>query len=152
MEKQSLTGEPSHDPENHQKMTDERAKKIDNIHHFIPKQALMGNIQDSLLVVSWGGTFGSVSTAVDRMRKQGASVAHVHIKYLNPFPANLEEVIGHFKHVIVFELNNRQLVNIIRSQFAIAARSATQVKGLPFKVHDVIESINRYLEEIRHDN
>ncbi|EJG0631853.1 2-oxoacid:acceptor oxidoreductase subunit alpha [Vibrio parahaemolyticus] len=152
LEKQSLTGEPSHDPENHQKMTDERAKKIDNIRHFIPKQALMGSIQDSLLVVSWGGTFGSVSTAVDRMRKQGASVAHVHIKYLNPFPANLEEIIGQFKHVIVFELNNRQLVNIIRSQFAIAARSATQVKGLPFKVHDVIESINRYLEEIRHDN
>ena len=103
-------------------MTDERAKKIDNIRHFIPKQALMGSIQDSLLVVSWGGTFGSVSTAVDRMRKQGASVAHVHIKYLNPVPANLEEIIGHFKHVIVFELNNRQLVNIIRSQFAIAAR------------------------------
>lgn len=152
LEKQAITGNPSHDPENHQRMTDERAKKINNICHFIPKQTLTGSTQDSLLVLSWGGTQGSVSTAIEHLRKQGASVAHAHIKYLNPFPINLEEIISQFKHVLVFELNNQQLVKVIRSQYAISARSVTQVKGLPFKVHEVIESINHHLKEIKNDD
>ncbi|HHX8350624.1 TPA: 2-oxoacid:acceptor oxidoreductase subunit alpha [Vibrio diabolicus] len=152
LEKQAITGNPSHDPENHQRMTDERAKKINNICHFIPKQTLTGSTQDSLLVLSWGGTQGSVSTAIEHLRKQGASVAHAHIKYLNPFPINLEEIISQFKHVLVFELNNQQLVKVIRSQYAISARSVTQVKGLPFKVHEVIESINHHLKDIKNDD
>lgn len=152
LEKESLTGEPSHDPENHHRMTNERAKKIDNIRNFIPEQPLVGSNEDKLLVISWGGTQGSISTAVTALREQGLSVAHVHLRYLNPFPDNLDDIIRQFKYVLVFELNNQQLVNIIRSKFAIAAQSRVQVKGLPFKVHDVIESINHYLEEIKHDD
>ncbi|HDV0902049.1 TPA: 2-oxoacid:acceptor oxidoreductase subunit alpha [Vibrio fluvialis] len=148
LEKQSVTGEPSHDPENHQRMTEERAEKINNIRHFIPKQTLTGNCDDSVLVMSWGGTLGSVATAIAHLRERGAAVAHVHLRYLNPFPANLETIIKHFDHVLVFELNNQQLVKVIRSQFGIAARSVTQVNGLPFKVRDVADAIERYLEEI----
>ncbi|ELK3675859.1 2-oxoacid:acceptor oxidoreductase subunit alpha [Vibrio fluvialis] len=148
LEKQSVTGEPSHDPENHQRMTEERAKKINNIRHFIPKQTLTGNCDDSVLVMSWGGTLGSVATAIAHLRERGAAVAHVHLRYLNPFPANLETIIKHFDHVLVFELNNQQLVKVIRSQFGIAARSVTQVNGLPFKVRDVADAIEHYLEEI----
>ncbi|ELL7084294.1 2-oxoacid:acceptor oxidoreductase subunit alpha [Vibrio fluvialis] len=148
LEKQSVTGEPSHDPENHQRMTEERAEKINNIRHFIPKQTLTGNCDDSVLVMSWGGTLGSVATAIAHLRERGAAVAHVHLRYLNPFPANLEMIIKHFDHVLVFELNNQQLVKVIRSQFGIAARSVTQVNGLPFKVRDVADAIEHYLEEI----
>ncbi|MBY7882567.1 2-oxoacid:acceptor oxidoreductase subunit alpha [Vibrio fluvialis] len=148
LEKQSVTGEPSHDPENHQRMTEERAEKINNIRHFIPKQTLTGNCDDSVLVMSWGGTLGSVATAIAYLRERGAAVAHVHLRYLNPFPANLETIIKHFDHVLVFELNNQQLVKVIRSQFGIAARSVTQVNGLPFKVRDVADAIEHYLEEI----
>lgn len=148
LEKQSVTGEPSHDPENHQRMTEERSEKINNIRHFIPKQTLTGNCDDSVLVMSWGGTLGSVATAIAHLRERGAAVAHVHLRYLNPFPANLETIIKHFDHVLVFELNNQQLVKVIRSQFGIAARSVTQVNGLPFKVRDVADAIEHYLEEI----
>lgn len=148
LEKQSITGEPSHDPENHQRMTEERAEKINNIRHFIPKQTLTGNCNDSVLVMSWGGTLGSVATAIAHLRERGAAVAHVHLRYLNPFPANLETIIKHFDHVLVFELNNQQLVKVIRSQFGIPARSVTQVNGLPFKVRDVADAIEHYLEEI----
>ncbi|EKO3375159.1 2-oxoacid:acceptor oxidoreductase subunit alpha [Vibrio fluvialis] len=148
LEKQSVTGEPSHDPENHQRMTEERAEKINNIRHLIPKQTLTGNCDDSVLVMSWGGTLGSVATAIAHLRERGAAVAHVHLRYLNPFPANLEMIIKHFDHVLVFELNNQQLVKVIRSQFGIAARSVTQVNGLPFKVRDVADAIEHYLEEI----
>lgn len=148
LEKQSVTGEPSHDPENHQRMTEERAEKINNIRHFIPKQTLTGNCNDSVLVMSWGGTLGSVATAIAHLRERGAAVAHVHLRYLNPFPANLETIIKHFDHVLVFELNNQQLVKVIRSQFGIPARSVTQVNGLPFKVRDVADAIEHYLEEI----
>ncbi|EKO3954608.1 2-oxoacid:acceptor oxidoreductase subunit alpha [Vibrio fluvialis] len=148
LEKQSVTGEPSHDPENHQRMTEERAEKINNIRHFIPKQTLTGNCDNSVLVMSWGGTLGSVATAIAHLRERGAAVAHVHLRYLNPFPANLETIIKHFDHVLVFELNNQQLVKVIRSQFGIAARSVTQVNGLPFKVRDVADAIEHYLEEI----
>jgi len=148
LEKQSVTGEPSHDPENHQRMTEERAEKINNIRHFIPKQTLTGNCDDSVLVMSWGGTLGSVATAIAHLRERVAAVAHVHLRYLNPFPANLETIIKHFDHVLVFELNNQQLVKVIRSQFGIAARSVTQVNGLPFKVRDVADAIEHYLEEI----
>lgn len=148
LEKQSVTGEPSHDPENHQRMTEERAEKINNIRHFIPKQTLTGNCDDSVLVMSWGGTLGSVATAIAHLRERGAAVAHVHLRYLNPFPANLETIIKHFDHVLVFELNNQQLVKVIRSQFGIAARSVTQVNGLPLKVRDVADAIEHYLEEI----
>ncbi|WP_238938782.1 2-oxoacid:acceptor oxidoreductase subunit alpha [Vibrio fluvialis] len=148
LEKQSVTGEPSHDSENHQRMTEERAEKINNIRHFIPKQTLTGNCDDSVLVMSWGGTLGSVATAIAHLRERGAAVAHVHLRYLNPFPANLETIIKHFDHVLVFELNNQQLVKVIRSQFGIPARSVTQVNGLPFKVRDVADAIEHYLEEI----
>ncbi|EOC1763746.1 2-oxoacid:acceptor oxidoreductase subunit alpha [Vibrio fluvialis] len=148
LEKQSVTGEPSHDPENHQRMTEERAEKINNIRHFIPKQTLTGNCDDSVLVMSWGGTLGSVATAIAHLRERAAAVAHVHLRYLNPFPANLETIIKHFDHVLVFELNNQQLVKVIRSQFGIPARSVTQVNGLPFKVRDVADAIEHYLEEI----
>lgn len=148
LEKQSVTGEPSHDPENHQRMTEERAEKINNIRHFIPKQTLTGNCDDSVLVMSWGGTLGSVATAIAHLRERGTAVAHVHLRYLNPFPANLETIIKHFDHVLVFELNNQQLVKVIRSQFGIPARSVTQVNGLPFKVRDVADAIEHYLEEI----
>ncbi|MCR9569919.1 2-oxoacid:acceptor oxidoreductase subunit alpha [Vibrio alginolyticus] len=152
LEKSSVTGEPSHDPENHQRMTDERAEKVANIRNFIPEQQLTGNYTDSLLVVSWGGTLGSIKTAIKHAREQGLPVAHVHLKYLNPFPANLQEIIHSFEHVLVFELNNEQLVKVLRSQYSAQIHSVTQVTGQPFKVRDVIDSIKHHVEAVQNVN
>ncbi|MDF4745726.1 2-oxoacid:acceptor oxidoreductase subunit alpha [Vibrio parahaemolyticus] len=152
LEKSSITGEPSHDPDNHQRMTNERAEKVANIRNFIPEQQLTGNYTDSLLVVSWGGTHGSVKTAIKHAREQGVHVAHIHLKYLNPFPVNLQEIILNFEHVLVFELNNEQLVKVLRSQYSAQIHSVTQVTGQPFKVQDVINSILHHVEAIQNVN
>ncbi|MGU3812809.1 2-oxoacid:acceptor oxidoreductase subunit alpha [Vibrio diabolicus] len=152
LEKSSVTGEPSHDPENHQRMTDERAGKIANIRNFIPDQPLTGNYTDSLLVVSWGGTLGAIKTAVKHVREQGLPIAHVHLKYVNPFPANLQEIIHNFKHILVFELNNEQLVKVLRSQYSTHIHSVTQVTGQPFKVRDVIDLIKHHVEAVQNVN
>ncbi|MEZ8824396.1 2-oxoacid:acceptor oxidoreductase subunit alpha [Vibrio amylolyticus] len=147
LEKQSVTGEPSHDPENHQKMTNERAEKIAGISEFMPKQSITGACDDQLLVISWGSTFGSVTSSVKQLREKGKSVAHVHLRFIYPFPVNLASIIAEFNHILVFELNDKQLVKLIRSEFAVPAQSATQVTGLPFKVKDVSERITQYIED-----
>jgi len=148
LEKQSVTGDPSHDPDNHQRMTKERAAKIAGISAFIPEQPLTGETDDLVLVISWGSTRGGVSSAVKQLREQGMPIAHTHLRYLNPFPANLAAIIAAFKHVLVFELNNQQIVKLIRAEFLTPAKSATQTTGLPFKVRDVVKTISEYYGEI----
>ncbi len=98
LEKEAETGNVSYDSDNHQQMTDERASKIANIANDIPEQELVGSLDDDLLVISWGGTFGSVSTAITNLRSKGEKVAHVHIKYINPLPRNLGDIISKFKN------------------------------------------------------
>ncbi|UTV30639.1 2-oxoacid:acceptor oxidoreductase subunit alpha [Photobacterium atrarenae] len=148
LEKQSVTGEPSHDPDNHQRMTQERAEKIAGISAFIPEQPFTGSTDDHLLILSWGSTHGAVTAAVKQLREQGMAIAHAHLRYLNPFPVNLATIIAGFEHVLVFELNDQQLVKLIQAEFAIQAQSITQVTGLPFKVRDIVKSVIDYSEEL----
>ena len=149
LEKRSVTGEICHDGENHQQMTQQRADKIAGISRYIPQQTLTGTFDDQVLVLSWGSTRGAVLSAVTQLREQGMSVAHAHLRYLNPFPANLGELIASFKHVLILELNNEQLVKMIRAEFVIQARCITQVTGAQFKVNDVMDSICQFIEEIQ---
>lgn len=142
IEKSFDTGHISYDPENHQKMTDTRFAKIDGIANDIPLQSVdQGEETGTLAVVGWGSTFGPISEAVKAARADGLNVSHIHIKYLNPFPRNLEELLKGFDKVLVPEMNAGQLKTVLRDKFLIDAKPLNQVSGLPFKIEDILSAI-----------
>ena len=138
LEKEENTGNVSYDPENHQRMTELRQAKIDKIAEFIPLQTIdSGNEKGDVLVLGWGSTYGSIRTAVRELRDEGMDISHAHLKYLNPFPKNLGELIGNFKHILVPELNNGQLVRLIRDKYFIPATGINKITGRPFFVDEL---------------
>ncbi len=145
LEKQHLTGNVSYDPENHEKMVNMRAEKIERIAQDIPPASPEGDQQGDLLIVGWGSTYGAIASAVIRQRRAGKSVSHLHLKYLNPFPKNLGEVLYNFKKVLIPELNKGQLSMLIRSKFLIPAISYNKVQGLPFKAAELEQKIDEIL-------
>ncbi len=146
IEKSYDTGHISYDPANHQKMTDTRFAKIDGIANDIPLQTVeQGEENGTLAVVGWGSTFGPISEAVKAARADGLSVSHIHIKYLNPFPRNLGELLEGFDKVLVPEMNAGQLKTVLRDKFLIDAKPLNQVSGLPFKIVDVLSAIRAEL-------
>ncbi|HIK96203.1 MAG TPA: 2-oxoacid:acceptor oxidoreductase subunit alpha [Planctomycetes bacterium] len=145
LEKKDGTGNVEYSPENHQHMSDIRARKIANVADFIPEQEVDGPVSGDLLVLSWGGTFGSCRTAVRQAQEDGKSVTHAHLRYLNPFPRNLESIIRSYKKVLIPELNLGQLSLIIRSTYLVDAISFNKIQGKPFKVVEVLNKINDVL-------
>ena len=145
LEKKDGTGNVEYSPENHQHMSDTRARKIANVADFIPEQVVDGPESGDLLVLSWGGTFGSCRTAVRQAQEDGKSVAHAHLRYLNPFPRNLEGIIRSYKKVLIPELNLGQLSLIIRGRYLVDAVSFNKIQGKPFKVVEVFNKINDVL-------
>ena len=141
LEKENITGNVSYDPDNHQLMTDIRAQKIANIANFVGECEVEGPESGDLLVLSWGGTYGSCTTATRRCREAGKSVAHCHLRWLNPFPRNLGDVLRRYKKVLIPELNMGQLSVLIRDKFMIPAESFNKVKGKPFQVQELVEKI-----------
>ena len=119
-----------------------RKAKIDRIAREIPPTAIDGPISGDLLVVGWGSTFGSIKSAVERKRREGRSVSHVHLRYLNPLPADLGAIIGRFKKVLVPEMNLGQLVDIIRARYVIPAIPLSKVKGQPFTITEIADAID----------
>ena len=146
LEKRDGTGNVEYSPENHQHMSDTRARKVANIANFIPEQEIDGPESGDLLVLSWGGTFGAVRTAVRQVRDEGKSVTHAHLRYLNPFPRNLETIIRSFKKVLIPELNLGQLSLVIRSTYLVDAVSYNKIQGKPFKVVELVNKINDILK------
>lgn len=143
LEKEDLTGNVSYDPENHQKMTLIRQEKVDKIADNIPLQTIdSGNEQGDILVLGWGSTYGSIRTAVGELRNEGLDISHAHIKYLNPFPKNLKEIMSRFDKILVPEMNSGQLVRIIRDKFMVPAVGISKVKGRPFFVDELKRKIN----------
>ncbi|MBL8614224.1 MAG: 2-oxoacid:acceptor oxidoreductase subunit alpha [Deltaproteobacteria bacterium] len=140
LEKQDGTGNVSYDPANHEHMVRLRADKVRRIEDAIPPLEVFGDA-DGLLVVSWGGTYGSVRTAVEEARAQGLRVGHLHLRWLNPFPKNLDELLLGAERVLVCELNLGQLVQILRARFLVDALSYAQVQGKPFKVSALLARI-----------
>jgi 2-oxoglutarate ferredoxin oxidoreductase subunit alpha len=141
------SGHISYDPANHQSMTDIRAAKIANIAHDIPEQDVsLGDQTGALAVVGWGSTFGPINKAVEQARERGHAVSHIHLRYINPFPANLESLLGGFEKVLVPEMNNGQLVTMLRSRYLIPAEGLNKVTGQPFKIADVATAIDATLE------
>ena len=146
LEKENETGNVSYDPDNHQLMTDLRQQKIDKIADYIPLQTIdSGEDKGELLLLSWGSTYGVVKTAVKLALKEGLSVSHVHLRYINPLPKNLGEILGNFDKIIVPEMNNGQLVKIIRNEFLVPAEGYNKVKGLPFATEELTEKIKETL-------
>jgi 2-oxoglutarate ferredoxin oxidoreductase subunit alpha len=145
LEKQDVTGAVSYDPANHQHMVELRAKKIANIAQDIPPQEVEGPAEGKLLAVSWGGTYGSVATAVGRLRQAGHAVAHAHLRYLNPLPANLGELLKRYQRVVVAELNLGQLRRLLRAEYLVDALPLQKVSGRPFNVAELMEGFRKLL-------
>lgn len=142
LEKADGSGNVSYDPNNHQHMIDTRAAKVAGIADSIPLQTVDGPDKGDLLVLSWGGPYGACATAVHTAQKAGKSVAHCHLRYLNPFPKNLGEILKSYKKVLVPELNMGQLSMIIRSKFLIDTIGLNKVQGKPFTVGEIVEKID----------
>jgi 2-oxoglutarate ferredoxin oxidoreductase subunit alpha len=148
LEKEDLTGNVSYDPENHQRMTNIRQEKVDKIALAVDPVEVSGPEQGDLLVLSWGGTYGACTTATRRCRNEGLSVAHAHLRWLNPFPANLGDVLQNYKKILIPELNMGQLKMLIRAKYLIDAVGLNKVKGKPFKVVEIMSTIRKEIDSL----
>jgi len=149
LEKDFKTGNISYDPANHQKMCDIRQEKVDKVANNIPLQEIKGDKDGDLLVISWGGTYGSVDMAVKALKKEGEKISHLHLRYISPMPKNIADIIKNFKRVIVPELNMGQMVHIINAKFACNAIPYNKVEGLPFKISELTEAFSKVLKEAK---
>jgi len=141
LEKDIKTGHISYDPQNHQNMVNKRANKIELIKDFIAEQEIMGKSSGETLIISWGGTYGSVFTAVELLQQDGHDIALIHLRNLNPFPKNLKNILNNFNKILVAELNMGQLCKLIRAEFLVDAKSISKVTGKPFLVNELCEMI-----------
>ena len=147
IEKSYDTGDISYDPDNHQKMTDTRKAKIDNIADDIPSQEVhLGNNSGKMAVVGWGSTYGAIHQAVKRSLKQGMDVAHIHIRHMWPLPANLNQLLSAYDNILIPEMNTGQLVKIIRSEYLLDAKALNKVSGQPFKISEIEDAIKTELK------
>lgn len=138
LEKDFETGNVSYDPENHHKMVKIRADKINKIADYIPLQELeIGSENSDLLVVGWGSTFGAIKTATRELSEEGFDIAHIHIKYIEPMPKNLEQILSNYEKILVPEMNNGQLIKLIRDRYLVDAQPLNKIKGMPFMAHEI---------------
>ena len=140
LEKQDGTGNVSYDPDNHQHMVNTRAQKVEKVAESIGDVEVFGKSKGTL-VLSWGGTYGACRTAVKTAIEEGVEVGHVHLRWINPFPANLEKVLGQYDNVLIPELNTGQLRLLIKDKFLINAIGLNKVKGKPFHVSEIVDKI-----------
>jgi len=141
IEKENITGNISYDPDNHDLMVRLRAEKIERIADDIPLQTVHGPEEGDVLVLGWGGTFGSTRSAVNRAQAKGLAVAHAHLRYVNPFPRNLGEILYKYKKVLIPEINTGQLLKLIRAKYLVPAVGYDAVKGLPLRAEDIEQKI-----------
>ena len=146
LEKQNITGNVSYDPENHQMMVKLRQEKIDKIADYIPEQKLDNGAENGkVLVLGWGSTYGSIKSAVIDLIAEGHSVSHAHLRYVKPFPKNLGTILSNFDHVLVPEINNGQLVKIIRDVYFVDAKPYNKIMGVPITKGELIDEIKKML-------
>ncbi|MCP9493926.1 MAG: 2-oxoacid:acceptor oxidoreductase subunit alpha [Pyrinomonadaceae bacterium MAG19_C2-C3] len=145
IEKQHETGNVSYDPDNHEFMVKMRQAKVDRAAQFIPDLEIFGEASGRVLVLGWGSTYGAITSAVERLQRQGKSVSSAHLKYLNPFPKNTAEVLKGFERVIIPEMNLGQLAMLVRSRFLVDAVTLSKVKGRPFQIREIMAKVEEYL-------
>lgn len=147
LEKDYLTGNISYAPNNHEQMVRVRYRKMAKITQEIPPTKINGPESGKLLVIGWGSTYGSITAAVKEFQAQGKSVSHIHLRYLNPLPADLGDIISRFEKVLVPEMNMGQLIRVLRADYLVDAVGLNKIQGRPFKVSEVAAKIARMLEE-----
>ncbi len=147
LEREDLTGNISYDPANHQRMTDLRAAKVAGIARDIPQLEVDDPSGEAdLLVLGWGSSLGSIKAGAQRVRAQGRSVATSHLRYLNPFPSNIGDVLARYRTVLIPEMNTGQLSLLIRAKFLVDAHAYTKVEGLPLFAEELEGEIMRLLD------
>ena len=150
LEKENITGNVSYDPENHQLMVNIRQQKVERIADYIPLQKIdSGPEKGKLLVLGWGSTYGAIKSAAAELQREGYAVSHAHLRYLRPFPKNLGQLLKGFEQILIPEINNGQLVRIIRDQYFVDAKGYNKVMGIPItktemvmKMHEMLGSKN----------
>jgi 2-oxoglutarate ferredoxin oxidoreductase subunit alpha len=146
LEKQNITGNVSYDPENHETMVKIRQAKVDLIAQYVPKQTLdSGPEKGKVLVVGWGSTYGAIKSAVAELQTAGHAVSHAHIRYMRPFPSNLGEILRNFETVVIPEINNGQLIKIIRDQYLVDAKGYNKIMGVPITKTELVNHLGLYL-------
>ena len=146
LEKEDVTGNVSYDPDNHQHMVNTRQAKVDKIADHIPLQKIdNGPESGKVLVLGWGSTYGAIKSAVEELLEEGHSVSHAHIRYLRPFPKNLGELMKKFEIILIPEINNGQLIKIIRDVYFIDAKGYNKIMGVPITMTELIDEIRKYL-------
>jgi 2-oxoglutarate ferredoxin oxidoreductase subunit alpha len=145
IEKQHVTGNVNYDPENHHFMVKLRQEKVDRAAASIPPVEVMGESTGKVLVLGWGSTYGSITSAVEKMQREGKSVSSAHLRHLNPFPRNLGEVLSGFETVIIPEMNLGQLCTMIRAKYLVDAVPFSKVKGRPFQIREIVRKVEEYL-------
>ncbi|UCG25063.1 MAG: 2-oxoacid:acceptor oxidoreductase subunit alpha, partial [Chloroflexota bacterium] len=146
LSKAPLTGKVSYDPYDHEQMVLDRAEKIARLAEVIPEQEVYGPESGDLLVVTFGGTYGAARSAVQEVQVQGTSVSHVHLRYLNPFPKNLGQILERFERVLVPELNGGQLAFILQGRFARPVMSFPKLHARPFRINEIVAKLNELLD------
>jgi 2-oxoglutarate/2-oxoacid ferredoxin oxidoreductase subunit alpha len=139
LEKANDTGSISYDPDNHDLMTQLRAQKVAGV--TVPDLEVDHQEGADVLVLSWGGTYGPVAAGVRRVRARGGKVAHAHLRWLNPFPANTGDVLRSYDRVLVPEMNLGQLLKLIRAQYLVDAVGYNRVTGKPFKAGEIADAV-----------
>ena len=145
LEKQDITGTVSHDPENHQRMTELRQEKINRIADDIPMAETHGPEEGDLLVLGWGSSYGAIKTAFDRLTREGMVVSYVHLKHLNPFPKNLGDILNRFERIYIPEMNLGQLKTIIQAKYLKPVIGYHKVQGQPFMASEIEEELKKLL-------
>ena len=148
LENQDITGNISYDADNHQHTVKTRQAKVDKIADYIPLQKLdSGAEKGKVLVIGWGSTYGAIKSAVLELQKQGKSISHAHLRYIRPFPKNLGEMIKNFETIVIPEINNGQLVKIIRDQYLVDAKAYNKIMGVPITKTELVDYLGQIVNE-----
>jgi 2-oxoglutarate ferredoxin oxidoreductase subunit alpha len=146
IEKQDGTGNVNYEPENHQHMVKTRQAKVDKIADHIPLQTIdSGPEKGSLLILGWGSTYGAIKSACSELQEEGYSVAHAHIRYLRPFPKNLGDIIKNYDRILIPEINNGQLIKIIRDIYFTDAEGYNKIMGIPITKTELVMKVKEMM-------
>jgi len=149
LEKQDVTGNVSYDPDNHELMVKLRAEKVRRVAQDIPPTTIQGPATGELLVVGWGGTYGTISAAVEEAQAAGRQVASLHLRHLNPLPPDLGQILRQYRRVLVPEINSGQLVRVLRAEYLVDAVGYNRVRGVPLQTHEIVDAISQLCEDQR---
>jgi 2-oxoglutarate ferredoxin oxidoreductase subunit alpha len=146
LEKQAETGNVSYDSENHEFMVKAREAKVEKIADYIPLQTIdSGAEKGKVLILGWGSTYGTIKSTALHLQSQGKQVSHAHIKYMRPFPKNLGDILKNFETVVIPEINNGQLIKIIRDKYFVDAKGYNKIMGVPITKQELVTAVEQYL-------